>query len=186
MKLDIAGARASRPYTRAEYVGRVAWAVVHPLFRFSPQPCHGWRRILLRAFGAAIGRDVRIDPSAHIMIPWNLTMGDQSSIGAGAWIYNLGPVSIGARATVSHLAHVCAGTHDYESASLPLLRLGIHIGDDAWICAEAFVGPDVHVGAGAVVAARAVVVRPVAPWTVVAGNPATMIKDRVLRDGGLV
>ncbi|GAA4854079.1 putative colanic acid biosynthesis acetyltransferase [Luteimonas vadosa] len=182
MKLDIARARANRPYTKAEYAGRLAWAIVRPLFRLSPKPCHGWRRMLLRAFGARIGRDARIDPSARITIPWNLAMGAQASIGECAWIYNLGPVTIGERATVSHLAHLCAGTHDYENAALPLLRMGIVIGDDAWICTEAFVGPGMSVGNGAVVAARAVTVRPVPAWTVVAGNPARAIKTRVLRE----
>lgn len=184
MKLDIARARAARPYTRIEYAGRIAWALATPLFRFSPRPLYGWRRLLLRLFRASVGRDVRIDPSARIEIPWNLTIDDDASIGAGALVYNLGPVSIGARTTVSHLAHLCAGTHDYELPSLPLLRLGIEIGPDAWVCAEAFVGPAIRVGAGAVVAARAVAVRDVPPWTVVAGNPAKAVKSRTLREGG--
>ncbi|MDQ3524034.1 MAG: putative colanic acid biosynthesis acetyltransferase [Chloroflexota bacterium] len=184
MKLDIAGARAARPYMRTEYAGRIAWALATPLFRFSPKPLYGSRRLLLRVVRASVGRDVRIDPSARIEIPRNLTIGDHASIGADAWVYNLGPVSIGARATVSHLAHLCAGTHDYELPSLPLLRLGIDIGPDAWICAEAFLGPAIRVGAGAVVAARAVAVRDVPPWTVVAGNPASAVKPRTLRDGG--
>ena len=63
---------------------------------------------------------------------------------------------------------------------MPLLKPPIGIGDQAWICADAFVGPGVVVGEGAVVGARAVVTKNVEPWTVVAGNPARFIKKRQL------
>lgn len=181
MTLDIQAARAARPYSRSEYLGRLLWALATPLFRLSPRPCYGWRRWLLRRFGACVGRDVRIHPTARIVIPWNLTIGDQASLGDRVLVYNLGPVRIGPRATVSHLAHLCAGSHDYLDPRLPLLRVPIEIGADAWVCAQAFIGPGLKVGDGAVVAAGAVVTRAVEPWTVVAGNPARPIKPRVMR-----
>lgn len=181
MSLDIQGARAARPYTRREYIGRAMWALVTPLFRFSPRPLFGWRRWLLRCFGAQVGSAVHIDPSARIEIPWNLDIGDGAAIGAHAWVYSLGRVRIGARATVSHRAHLCAGTHDYTDRSLPLLRTGLSIGADAWVCSDAFVGPGVVVGDGAVVGAAAVATRDVAPWSVVAGNPARFVKHRELK-----
>jgi putative colanic acid biosynthesis acetyltransferase WcaF len=184
MKLDINAARTARPYSRAEYLGRIAWALSTPLFRCSPRPLYGWRRWLLRAFGATVGRDVRIHPSARIMLPWNLTIDDQASLGDRVLVYNLGPVLIGERATVSHLAHLCAGSHDYLDARLSLMREPITVGADAWICAQAFVGPGVVIGDGAVVAAGAVVTRSVDPWTVVAGNPAKPLKQRVMRGDG--
>ncbi|WP_199484196.1 LbetaH domain-containing protein [Thiocapsa marina] len=96
-------------------------------------------------------------------------------------IYNLGPVTIGDRAAISHRAHLCAGTHDYRDPTLPLLRLPIEIGSQAWVCADAFIGPGCRVGEGAVVGAAAVVVSDVAPWQIVAGNPARVIRTRVLR-----
>lgn len=181
MKLDIAAARAARPYTRSEYVGRVLWALATPLFRLSPRPLHGWRRALLRLFGARVGRDVSIHPSARIVIPWNLSIGDESSLGDRALVYNLGHVTIGARSTVSHLAHLCAGSHDYLDPVLPLLRLPIEIGSDVWVCTQAFVGPGLTLGDGSVVGACAVVTRSVDAWTVVAGNPAKPVRARVMR-----
>ena len=56
----------------------------------------------------------------------------------------------------------------------------ILIGSQAWVAARAFVGPGVTVGEGAVVGACAVVTKDVEPWTVVAGNPAKFIKNRVI------
>ena len=105
-------------------------------------------------------------------------MGDWSAIGEHAFIYNLGPIRVGSQVTISQRAHLCAGTHDYSDPTLPLLKPPIEIRDQAWICADAFVGPGVTVGEGAVVGARAVAMRDVEPWHVVAGNPAKFIKIR--------
>jgi len=156
----------------------VLWGFGGVLFRFSPRPCFAWRRAVLRWFGASLGEQVNLYPSSRIYFPWNLTAGDWSAIGEDALIYNLGPVSLGRRVTISHRAHLCAGTHDYTQADLPLLKPPIRIGNEAWICADAFIGPGVTVGEGAVVGACAVVVKDVEPWTVVAGNPARVIKKR--------
>jgi putative colanic acid biosynthesis acetyltransferase WcaF len=181
MSLDIQSARKARPYSTNEYIGRVLWALAGPLFRYSPRPLFGWRRFLLRCFGARIGRNAHVCPSARIEIPWNLELGDDAAIGERVLVYSLGPVRIGARATVSHNAHLCAGSHDYRDPALPLLRLPIEIGAEAWVCAQAFVGPNSVVGEGAIVGAGAVLSGPVEPWTVVAGNPAAFVKRRELR-----
>ncbi|NKI36438.1 putative colanic acid biosynthesis acetyltransferase [Wenzhouxiangella sp. XN79A] len=181
-QLDIGACRRLRPYSRKEYLLRILWSLAFPVFRFSPRPFFGWRRMLLRLFGAQIGKNAHIYPSARIYLPWNLKLGAEASIGEWALIYNLGPVTIGEGATISHRAHLCAGTHDYRNPTLPLLRLPIEIGPQAWICADAFVGPDRKVGEGAIVGAGAVVMEDVAPWKIVAGNPARVIKTRILRD----
>ena len=117
-------------------------------------------------------------PSATIYLPWNLESGDESAIGEHVLIYNLGQVTLGARVTISHRAHVCAGTHDYTKPDFPLLRPPIMIGSEAWICADAFVGPGVTIGEGAIVGARAVAVKDVRPWSIVIGNPARETKRR--------
>jgi putative colanic acid biosynthesis acetyltransferase WcaF len=178
--LDITSNRQAQKYTPTEQLRRVLWSLVYPLFRWSPRPFFGWRRFLLRLFGATIGQQVHIYSSTRIYFPWNLTIGDHSAIGENALIYNLGRITIGQRVTVSHGAHLCAGTHDYTDPTMPLLKPPITIGDDAWICADAFIGPGVQVAEGAVVGARAVAMRDIEPWTVVAGNPAEFVKPRSL------
>ena len=177
-QLDISSNRKAAKYSKSEMAWRVLWSFGRILFRLSPRPCFGWRRFVLRCFGARIGRHVHIYPSTRIYLPWNLTVGDWSAIGEDALIYSLGPVTIGCQATVSHRAHLCAGTHDYRQPDLPLLKPPIVVGDQAWICADAFVGPGVTVGEGAVVGACAVTMKDVPPWTVVAGNPARVIRKR--------
>jgi putative colanic acid biosynthesis acetyltransferase WcaF len=177
-ELDIATNRAARKYSRREQALRVAWTFGRWLVHLSPHPCHGWRRAVMRLFGAKVGRQARIAASAHVVMPWNLEIGEWSAIGPDVYVYSLGKVRIGKRATVSYRSHVCAGSHDFTDPTIPLTKPPVTIGDDAWIGTEAFIGPGVTVGAGAMVAARAVVVKDVEPRTIVGGHPAKVIGER--------
>lgn len=178
--LDIAANRRSKKYSKNEVFRRIMWGVGRLFFRLSPRPCFGWRRFVLRCFGAKIGANVNTYPSTWIYFPWNLTVGDWSAMGEQVLIYNLGPVTIGEKVTVSHRAQLCAGTHDYTQPDLPLIKPPIIVHDQAWICADAFVGPGVTIGEGAIIGARCVVTKNVEPWTIMAGNPAKLIKKRIL------
>jgi putative colanic acid biosynthesis acetyltransferase WcaF len=133
---------------------------------------------MLRLFGAKVGAQVHIHPSAQIFLPWNLEIGDWSSVGFEALLYNLGPMKIGERVTISQRAHLCGGTHKFREACMPLVRSSISVGDEAWICADAFVGPGVTIGDRAVVGARAVVMRNVPAGKIVVGNPALETGER--------
>jgi putative colanic acid biosynthesis acetyltransferase WcaF len=161
-------------------VWRILWMLAWPLFRFSPRPLFGWRRFLLRLFGAKVGPGVNVYPSTMIYFPWNLTAGEGSAIGENALVYNLGPVTLGERVTVSHQAHLCAGTHDYSRPDMPLQKPPVTVERDVWVCTGAFVGPGVTVGEGAVIGARAVAMSDVSAWAVVMGNPAEFVKERDL------
>jgi putative colanic acid biosynthesis acetyltransferase WcaF len=141
--LDIAANRRARKYSRSEMARRLLWSLGKIFFRFSPRTGFGWRRCVLRCFGARVGAHVNVYPSTRIYFPWNLTVGDWSAIGEDAFIYNLGPVTLGEKVTISHRAQLCAGTHDYTRPDLPLLKPPIVIHDQVWICADAFVGPGV-------------------------------------------
>lgn len=177
-QLDIQANRSGVKYSKKVLLWRVLWGFGKIAFKFSPRPCFGLRRSVLRLFGAKVGRNVNIYSSALIYYPWNLEIGDDSSIGEWALVYNLGPVCIGKRATVSQRVHLCAGTHDYKDAAMPLIKPPITIGDEVWVCADAFVGPSVTIGPKAIVAAASVVVKSVEEAVIVGGNPAKFIKRR--------
>lgn len=178
IELDIAANRAARKYSRREQCLRGAWAFGRWLVHLSPHPFHGWRRAVLRLFGAKVGRQARVAASAHILMPWNVEIGELAAIGPEVFVYSLGKVRIGRRATVSYRSHICAGTHDFSDPAIPLLKPPVTVEDDAWIGTEAFIGPGVTIGAGAMVAARAVVVKDVEPNTLVGGHPARVIGPR--------
>ncbi len=169
------------PWTFKQKVIRALWYVVErTLFRFSPRLLWGWRNFLLRLFGASIHPNARIRSTVTIEIPWNLTIGANSSVGDAAILYCLGPITIGNRTSISQYAHICAGTHDFTLLELPLLRPKIVIEDDVWIAADAFVGPNVTIGRGTVVGARSSVFCDLPAWKVCVGNPAKPIRDREL------
>lgn len=161
---------------------RLLWEIVF-LFFFRPTPrwvLNNWRILLLRLFGAKIGVGCRVSPSCRVWAPWNLVMGDYSVLGDGVDCYTMNKISIGSKVAVSQRAFICCGSHDISQLTRPLITKPIFIRDHAWICSESFIGPGVDVGEGAVVAARAVVVHDVDEYSVVGGNPAIVIKNRVL------
>jgi putative colanic acid biosynthesis acetyltransferase WcaF len=178
MSFDIRANRAARKWNKNEWLGRAAWGLIRPLFRFSPRPLWQWRVLLLRLFGARIGSRVNIHPSVLVEIPWNLRIGSYCAIGDRAILYNLGMVQIGSATTLSQGAHLCAGTHDYRKAEFPLVKSPISIGDNVWICADAFIGPGVKIEDRVIVGARAVVIRDVTAGSIVAGNPAVAVRRR--------
>ena len=177
--VDVSGNRASVKWSRKELVGRLLWDVSRgPMFEWTPRQIWIWRRIVLRMFGARIGRAVHIFPTVQIAIPWNISIGAESAVGDYAKLYSLGKIVIGSQTTISQGAHLCAGSHDYRFSNLPLTKPPIVVGNGAWVCADAFIGPDVTIGHGAIVGARAVVTRDVAEYQIVAGNPAKLIANR--------
>lgn len=158
---------------------RIAWLVVSILFfRMIPVPGFKVRFLVLRLFGACCAANARIYPSAKIWFPRNMDVAHGVTIGPRVTVYNQGRISIGAGSIISQDTTLCASTHDYNDPLHPLILSPITIGDNVWICAEAFIGPGVTVGEGAVVGARAVLMKDAEPWSVYAGNPAVKIKNR--------
>lgn len=151
------------------------------LARFTPPPLHGWRRTVLRAFGAKIGRGARVHASVNIWLPANLELGDQVLIGPGVRLYNQGRIRIGARSVVSQRAHICASSHDLQDPVFQLVLRPVDIGERCWVAAEAFVGPGVTMGDRSVLAARGVLFGDAAADGVYSGNPAAHLKRRGLR-----
>lgn len=164
-------------------VRRLIWTVVWALlYRWSPVPLHSWRRLLLRAFGAAVGKRAHPYPTSRIWAPWNLTMGDRSCLGPGVDCYSTASVVLRADAVVSQKTYLCTAGHDIREPKFPLVVGAITIEEGAWVAADAFIGPGVTIGQEAVVGARACVFRDVPARAVVGGNPARFLKWRVIRE----
>ena len=72
MSLDIEANRQARKWTRRELLIRALWELAYPAFRFSPRVLWGWRRFLLRTFGAAIGRHVHVAATVRIAVPFTI------------------------------------------------------------------------------------------------------------------
>ena len=183
---DPLDAGATRPldggpsFSLANRIERAAWKFAWTLFgRIVPPPFGwGWRRFLLRLFGAQIERGARVYGSASIWLPRHLVMDRGATIGPGVDCYNMAPIRLGRHAIVSQRAYLCAGDHDHRDPDFQLVTRPIHLGAHSWVAAEAFVAPGITVGEGAVLAARGAAIRDLPAWTVWGGNPAKQISTR--------
>jgi putative colanic acid biosynthesis acetyltransferase WcaF len=163
---------------RSAWFVQLWWIVQATLFRMSPQVLYGWRRFLLRLFGAKVGRGVIIRPTAEITYPWKLTLGDYCWIGDYAALYTLGEIHIGDNAVVSQHCYLAAATHDYTQPTFDMVAKAITIETEAWLATRVFVAPGVTVGRGAVVGACSVVLKDLPAMTICAGHPAKPLRPR--------
>jgi putative colanic acid biosynthesis acetyltransferase WcaF len=180
MKVNLAGYH-QHYYSRGRngIVILIWWLVQGTLFRFSLHPMDGWRRFLLRLFGAHIGHKVKIRPTARITYPWKVEIGDYSWVGDEAMLYSLDRIIIGSHCVVSQKAYLCTGSHDIEDPHFGLVTQPIHVKDGAWVAADVFVHPGVTIHEMAVVAARSTVLKDIPAHSVFAGTPAKYIKKRL-------
>lgn len=172
------------PHSSGNKCLRLLWGSFRLIFfRPSPRVIHAPRIALLRMFGARIGKGVQVMPSARIWAPWNLSIGDGSTISHGVDLYCVDRIAIGSHATISQRAFLCTASHDIDHPHMPLTTSPVNVHDGAWICAEAYIHPGVTVGTDAVAGARAVVLEDIPCRQVVAGNPARRIRERRISDG---
>ncbi|RVU04337.1 putative colanic acid biosynthesis acetyltransferase [Novosphingobium umbonatum] len=168
-----------RSFSYRHILLRLLWNTTWLLLAsWTPPQMYGWRRFLLRMFGAEMGTGARVYGSARVWYPPNLTMGDHAVLGWQAYAYTMGPITIGDHAIVSQFSRLMAGTHDIHSATFQIYAKPITIEPHAWVAAGCFVGPGAHIGEGAVLGGAGVCFGRLEPWTVYAGNPARRIADR--------
>lgn len=181
------GQNCITPYPRRVIVRRALWSIVQAtVFRWSPRPWHGFRARLLRWWGADIAApdQVVVFPTARITFPEFLTLEPRSMVGRNVTLYNLGRITLRRGANLSQNCHLCAGSHDFNRWSMPLVTAPIVIGENAWLAADVFVGPGVTIGELCVVGARSVVVRDLPPRKICVGHPCRPVKDRTAPAAG--
>ncbi len=163
---------------RPGFIVQLWWIVQDTLFRWSPQFMFGWRRFLLRLFGAKIGQGVLIRPSARLTYPWKVTIGDYAWIGDQVELYSLGEIQIGAHAVISQKSYLSTGTHNYSRLTYDIEAYPIKIGDQVWVATDVFIAPGVEIGRGTLVGARSSVFESLPPGKICYGTPARPVKDR--------
>ncbi|WP_201354056.1 putative colanic acid biosynthesis acetyltransferase [Hydrogenimonas urashimensis] len=165
---------------RSNLVVQFWWFTDFFFFKLSPQVMYGWRRFLLRLFGAKIGKDVLIRPSVTITYPWKVSIGDYSWIGDNVELYSLGEIKIGSNVVISQKSYLCAASHDYNKEDFPIWSKKITIEDECWLATDVYVAPGITIGKGTIVGARSSVFKDLPPGKVCVGSPAKPIKDRVV------
>lgn len=181
-KIDLS--KYQNALSRKHQLVRLLWGLIWGIFA-RPLPRSvglGWKRFLLRLFGAKIHSTAVVYSSAKIYYPANLVMEAYSCLASDVDCYNVALIHLGANTTVSQGAYLCTASHDITNPLNPLITAPIVLEDQAWVGAKAFIGMGVHIGQGAVVGATASVYKNVEPWTVVGGNPAKFLKKRIIQN----
>lgn len=149
---------------------------ITPLFR-------RWRIAVLKMFGAEIEWDAQVYASAKVWAPWLLKMGHRACIEPCVICYNQDRVEIEDDAVVSQYAYLCTASHDVNmmnTSDKSLVTAPILIRKKAWVGSRAYVGLGVCIGECAVVGATASVYKSVDDYAIVGGNPAKVLKKRIL------
>jgi acetyltransferase-like isoleucine patch superfamily enzyme len=130
-----------------------------------------------RVMGIRIGADTSVALTCFFT-GHDITIGNNTVINRFCYIDGRGPLYIGNNVNVSHYTIIHTLTHITNSPYFHAQQRPVAILDHAWIGARAIILPGVTVGEGAVVAAGATVNRDIAPYTIVAGNPAVVVGER--------
>lgn len=154
------------------------WIVEATLFRWSPQVAYGWRRWLLRLFGARIGLNALIRPSARFTYPWKVSIGDYCWVGEDVVFYSLGEIQIGDNSVISQRSYLCAGSHDTQRVTFDIFSKPIRIGSGCWLAADVYVAPGISIADGAVVGARSSVFSDLPADMICYGTPARPVRPR--------
>lgn len=164
---------------KPHFIRLILWRAVEKILWIFPNVS---RIILLRLFGAKIGKRCLICRGAKFYAPWNFVCGDFVCVGPRVEVYCKDKVMVGNQVVISQDAYLCTASHDITSPIMKLITKPINVGGNVWIAAKATILPGVTIGEGAVVGACAVISKDVSPWSVVVGNPARVVRNRELKD----
>ena len=160
----------------------ILWYFINVLFFLNPlNPFSGLKVLILRFFGAKIGKKVLIKPNVNIKYPWKLIVGDYSMIGEKVWIDNLDFVVIGNNVCVSQGALILSGNHNYNKVSFDLMIGKITLEDGVWICANSVVCSGVLCRSHAVLSVNSVATSNLDPYSIYSGTPAVKIRERIFK-----
>ncbi|TWR27948.1 colanic acid biosynthesis acetyltransferase WcaF [Mucilaginibacter achroorhodeus] len=161
---------------------RLLWYYVNIIFINSAWlPVSGFRILLLKVFGARIGKVVRLKPRVNIKYPWHLQIGDNCWIGEGVWIDNLTTVTLGNNVCLSQGAVLQTGSHNYKKSTFDLIIGPITLEDGAWIGQNSIVNKGVVVGSHAILTSGSVTTKNLDAYAIYQGNPAIKVRARQIQ-----
>jgi putative colanic acid biosynthesis acetyltransferase WcaF len=168
-------------YNPGNAVKRIVWYFknIFILKTSFPWP-NGLKIFTLKFFGAKIGKNVLIKPNVNIKYPWFLEIGDNTWIGEGVWIDNLGKVKIGSNVCLSQGALLLCGNHNYKKESFNLLVGDITLEDGVWVGAKSVVCPGVTMKSHSILSVGSVLTKDTEEYGIYQGNPAVFVKQRVI------
>jgi len=172
--------QAKTPESRAMYAEiQRAWGIVGRINALPPGDLDAVRALLSELTGHELDPTVRVLPPFHTDGGRNLRFGRNVFVNHGCTAMDLGGITIGDDVMIGPNVHLISSGHPVDPATRrsQITLAPIRIERGVWIAAGATVLQGVTVGEDAVVAAGAIVTKDVPPRTLVAGNPARMIRE---------
>ena len=164
----------------ASAIKNIIWYFISAAFFKSAFPINSIKIVLLKLFGAKIGKGVVIKPHVNIKYPWRLKVANNVWIGEHVWIDNLADVVIEDNVCISQGAMLLCGNHDYRKTTFDLIIGNITLKKGSWIGAKTVVCPGVVVGIHALLTVGSIATKHLNAYTIYQGNPAQAIKERVI------
>jgi len=162
-------------------VVRSLWYIVNAcVFNSYLFPFSGLKIILLRLFGAQIGKGCVIKPKVNIKYPWKLSIGSSVWLGEEVWIDNLDLVTIGNNVCISQGAFLLCGNHNYKKTTFDLMVAPIVIKEGAWVGAKSIVCPGAVMKANAILTVGSVLKGSTEESFIYSGNLAKAVKERII------
>ncbi|MEA3451961.1 MAG: WcaF family extracellular polysaccharide biosynthesis acetyltransferase [Bacteroidota bacterium] len=179
MKTDLSKFNNSWYNPGKNIIIRFFWYFTNAIFFISPLfPFSSIKKLILKIYGAKIGKGVVIKPSVNIKYPWNLKIGDYSWIGEKVWIDNLDDVIIGNNVSISQGSLLISGNHNFKKTTFDLIVGKIIIEDGVWIGAKAIVSGGVTCHSHSVLTIASVASKNLEAYGIYKGNPAKFVKKR--------
>jgi putative colanic acid biosynthesis acetyltransferase WcaF len=138
--------------------------------------------IVLKMFGAKIGKNLTIKPKVNIKYPWFLEIGSHVWIGETVWIDNFVKVTIEDNVCISQGVLLLTGNHDYKRNTFDLIAKEIYIERGVWIGAKSVVCGGVRCENHAVLSVSSVATKNLNPYTIYQGNPAIEVRERIISE----
>ncbi|CAA6696213.1 MULTISPECIES: acyltransferase [unclassified Lentimonas] len=145
---------------------------------FNLLPTFILKRHFLRMFGIGLAKGAVIHRRVKFFSYGNITLGENSTVNPGCYLDNRNRITIGKNVSIAHDARIYTLGHDIDSEDFELKGAEVHVHDYVCIFANAMIMPGVTLGEGAVVYPGSIVTKSVAPYTVVGGNPARVLRER--------
>jgi len=158
------------------------WLMTSNIFFLTniPYP-NKFKVLILKFFGANIGKKVVIKPWVKIKFPWNLILGNAVWLGESVWIDNISEVNIGNNVCISQGALLITGNHNYSSQFFELISKPITIEDGVWVCAKSTVVGGITIHSHAILSIQSMALHDLKSYSIYSGNPAVHIKNRSIR-----
>lgn len=163
----------------AGLIKQVFWYLTNWFFFLTPFPFpSGIKVILLRVYGAKVGKGVVIKPRVNIKYPWKLKIGDYVWVGEQGWIDNLDEVVIKNNVCISQGAMLLCGNHNYKKPSFDLITEPILLEEGSWVGAQSTVCPGVTLHSHSILSVGSVATNDLEAYCVYQGVPAKKVRVR--------